>query len=395
MATTLKRFKVPDKAEFQKLTDRLRERWVKGKPIVRELNEIRIYSCLSVFNGCVFEDMPTGSCLLQDKVNPISRKFQAVYSAQSEPNAILNATFAFLTNEVLLQSDTPNYFRVSSGLMAALMSTELRGVFPEDIQMPFPGFYLEIPKGFFCWKDPSTGYHPIELIGLADMHKGVETKREKCSFDGGPIKEGWALGYRLLMVLHGSANENSKHPADDGCGFFSIPLHTPGTDIDAMADEDEELGSSAVWADLQCGKIGDHKVDGRQLRRALRHFVLNFLLYLVACPEDVRHKNEDAIAKLKEARKSKGKNFGKGRLHKLESDRTYIVGSAVHVDRDQAEYGRSGGVYAAVKFRSVVRGHWRRQPYGPKRAKRKMIWIKPHSRGGDAEKVFGHNYVVR
>lgn len=397
MTTVLKRMELPSKAGFREIFEKLNSRWAKGKPVARITNELRMYSCLQIFDGLVFEDMPSPSEMIQSKTHPVALRHQSAYSERgAADNEILHAVFSYMTNTALLQSDTPNYFRLSEGLMSALMSTELRGVYPEDIATPFPGFFLEIPKGYFYWHHPSTGHHPVELIGIAEIHKGREVLRAPFDAGGNP-KEGWAVGYRLMVVIYGGPNENSTHPADDGCGFFSIPLHTPNQTISEMWEEDESLGEDS-WADKQRGKIGTRDVDGKALRCAIRHLCLNFLLYIASCPEDIRHVNAEAVAKIHKARKTKGKNYGKKRLGALESDRTFLVGSTVYVDKDQADYGREGGASNEprhVQFRSVVRGHWKRQPYGPMRSKRKLIWVKPHSRGGDAEKVFGHNYVVR
>ena len=394
----LKRLDIPDTAGFKGLLDKLISRWSKGKSVVRITNEIRVLSCLQIFDGCVFEDMPSPSELVLSNTNPIALQHQAAYANRaSADNGILNAVFSYTVNSALLQSDTPNYFQLSDGLLSALMSTELREVYPDDISLPFPGFYLEIPKGYFWWHHPATGYHPVELIGIAEVHK---SRAVSCELAGLSEDTEWALGYRLLVVVYGGPNENSKLPADDGCGFFSIPMHTSDQAIESMWEEQEILGErEGGWARAQKGKIGDREVDGRALRAAVRHLCLNFLLYIGSCPEDVRHIHTDAIAKIHKARKTKGRNYGKKRLGVLESERTYLVGTDVYLNKDAADYGRNGGASHGtprqVQFRSVVRGHWRRQPHGPKSSKRKLIWVKPHSRGGDAEKVFGHNYTIR
>lgn len=55
-------------------------------------------------------------------------------------------------------------------------------------------------------------------------------------------------------------------------------------------------------------------------------------------------------------------------------------------------HGRSSGRRARPHWR---RGHWRRQPFGEKRALRKLIWVMPvmvqHGGEGEAD---GHLYLV-
>jgi len=45
-----------------------------------------------------------------------------------------------------------------------------------------------------------------------------------------------------------------------------------------------------------------------------------------------------------------------------------------------------------VRAQHVVRGHWRNQVCGPKRAERKRIWIEPHLRGPESKVAWSHIY---
>ena len=42
-----------------------------------------------------------------------------------------------------------------------------------------------------------------------------------------------------------------------------------------------------------------------------------------------------------------------------------------------------GGTGAPLTVRVRVQGHWKRQPHGPGKAERKIIWIQPYWRGPD------------
>lgn len=53
----------------------------------------------------------------------------------------------------------------------------------------------------------------------------------------------------------------------------------------------------------------------------------------------------------------------------------------VRVHPRHAAPGSSGG---SLAVRTIVRGHWRRQPCGPGRTQRRTVWIAPHLRGPDA-----------
>lgn len=55
--------------------------------------------------------------------------------------------------------------------------------------------------------------------------------------------------------------------------------------------------------------------------------------------------------------------------------------------------GGPGGGKPLVRF--MVRGHWRRQPHGPERQERKLIWIRPHYKGADLATTINKPYLVK
>lgn len=55
--------------------------------------------------------------------------------------------------------------------------------------------------------------------------------------------------------------------------------------------------------------------------------------------------------------------------------------------------GESGGGKPLVRF--MVRGHWRRQPHGPERQERKLIWVRPYYKGPDFAATINKPYLVK
>lgn len=47
-----------------------------------------------------------------------------------------------------------------------------------------------------------------------------------------------------------------------------------------------------------------------------------------------------------------------------------------------------------LTYRLLVRGHWKQQAHGPRRASRKLIWVEPYLRGPDVAEVLNKPYVV-
>lgn len=397
----VRRISVAAQRRFATKIDSILRRYRKNRSVYRQMNNIRLQIFFALYGGEVYDDFPEAAALagaLQSR-DERCELFQLFISTRSnnESTVLLHAQFACMANASLLASDTPNYFRVCEPLMALLQATELRGVLPEDVRMPFPGLFIEIPKGWFCWRDDTTGYHPVEMIGLYLQGAGSAPKITTAEGKNGESVE-WLIGRRLLVVVYGSANDQSCGPDDDGCGFFSIPLHTQGVPIETLFTTEQDCADKVLEQDPQGGMVGTARVSGREIRNAMRIFVLNFLLYLSTSDPDLKHIHADKIESLVKQRKHKGKNFAKNRIRDLESDRTMIVGSRVYVRKDQLDYGLSGGAYGdrrSQSFRSLVRGHWRSQAHGPKHTLRKVIWIRPHTRGGEADQVLGHEYVLK
>ena len=56
--------------------------------------------------------------------------------------------------------------------------------------------------------------------------------------------------------------------------------------------------------------------------------------------------------------------------------------------RKETDYQRHIGKW-------MVRGHWRNQAVGAKRAKRKLIWIQPYVKGDEFTKFLNKEYTVK
>lgn len=54
--------------------------------------------------------------------------------------------------------------------------------------------------------------------------------------------------------------------------------------------------------------------------------------------------------------------------------------------------GRGADSTYRLGVRFIVRGHWRNQPWGPRKALRRWKWIRPHWKGPDAAEVVNKTY---
>jgi hypothetical protein len=133
--------------------------------------------------------------------------------------------------------------------------------------------------------------------------------------------------------------------------------------------------------------------------------LLNSLLYLGSNDIDIidiLSPHQDLIRKLKEAQSGKTKKNIRKRLQKLKNvsklnfskvgdslGRIIVKKPGISSNQEQEpEESRKLG------YRILVRGHWRNQPYGEKKSKRKLIWIKPYYKGPDLAELVNKPYVA-
>lgn len=87
-----------------------------------------------------------------DKDFPLYEKFRSFVDEENAGGTKMSrrAHEFFAIMKTLQVSDSSPWFVVHPNLMTSLLFTRLRGVMPCDVNLPFPGFYVEIPPGFIC-----------------------------------------------------------------------------------------------------------------------------------------------------------------------------------------------------------------------------------------------------
>jgi hypothetical protein len=304
----------------------------------------------------------------------------------------MGAIMAWVTMKLREVSHTSNWFVPSDGLTYKLMATDLKGVVVGDLHLPMASFYVELPEGVFYIDRSDTGWLPVRYLIVTEGVVTEETRRVHKKYElATPV-----LGKRLLIEMYGSPNQNSKSPFDDMWAFHSYPMDNP------MADMEHTITSSMEYPEIERsylrGRIGERILDGIDIRREVLRFLMNFCVYLGSVDARVEHVHKKEIERLTKGRKFKKlrKNVQE-RIRKLDSSRVFTVGSDVTIDAEIKDHVLSkSGEGLKLSYRVLVRGHWRNQAHGPKRALRTRRWIMPHVRGTDLPtEVVGHTYDVR
>jgi hypothetical protein len=231
-------------------------------------------------------------------------------------------------------------FTLSAGLALKLLATDIGGLRPGDVHLPYKQFEIHPPKGLplrYCY------------FGVLDCGE-------------------------FSAVYPKAAEELRKHGWD------------PATTLEVY---DMDLGRMTYLR--KDARLRDQGLNEEQFNFA--QFVLNLCLFLETTPSSMRLQNADTIERLERGQLAK-RSTTKERLARLRASRAFDVGTDIAVDPRLQEGLFTNGPGWKLCYRTMVRGHWRNQAHGEGRTQRKMRWIEPHIRGTDGP-LMQHNYDIQ
>lgn len=214
---------------------------------------------------------------------------------------------------------------------AALMATAAT-VGTEEVHPPFHAFLISLPNGLISVTDPNTG----------KLHEATRIVVQRSRTPEGVFRWSYIIqAGRLSLWRH---------------GVFTAE----------MIESDLDQGHD--WASYSFGLERDER-DERVYSLAQR-LILNVCLAMATSGNS---KPMGKTARL---------SAGNVRESKEPLVRVFQLGKPIKLDcrpalRDYLEGEKRSGPTVQV----LVRGHWKNQPHGPKRAHRKRIWIEPYWRG--------------
>lgn len=260
-------------------------------------------------------------------------------------------------------------FVPSPGLASRLAVTELRGIGCEDIKLPYPAIYIDVPvEAGLTMQRSGRGREPV--IGMYITHADATGNPGVYSLDSFGGK-----GLDFLVVGEGGGD------ADDTLCRFGIPLPEDRKIDDVLV----EMGAYFKKRTAESYEIG----FGTMVEAWINIFrwALNVIVY-ATWPDAER---EDVIGN-PEARKlwerrgrtnktSKRKKINE-QLKRLELRGRKILGRSVTVlDRQAPPPGAGTGNGKPLQIRTLVSGHWRRYHVGKNRERMEWRWIEPFWRG--------------
>lgn len=238
-----------------------------------------------------------------------------------------------------------NIFHLSRELALALGDTDVpRNL--SDIRLPYAAFYLDFEDS------DVRGHHyskPGKLIGAYVMMDDL----------------GGVLQPSVMSIF---IYDREYRTSSDGAWCTSAGAIAPFTICDGM------------WVG---GEEDNYHGHDKKTYHAIMAIVLNAITYI--CSTNPEKTVIDALPKTGLPKKNKKKR------RPCQLRYTVLGASYRYVRMGNSSGSRLGGVR-----KHLVRGHWRRQPYGPKVAPiYRPKWIEPHFRGKDISELLDkHVYAV-
>lgn len=247
-----------------------------------------------------------------------------------------------------------NVFELTDSLVAALLLTSLPGnCWPDSIPAPFDAFLIRIPDGFIRQRDVATQDRWCRYIAVT-ASRGRFTQFS----DTGLPWKGYFFFVTSGLSLDGPCDETSN----DWCVVPSTigPIEAP-------------------YFPLQ-GELQSHAVGVLAL---VRRLVVGFCSWLASKPAG-----------------GAGPRSGGGSTRSVERPNVIVAGRELKLSRELRDAARDLGAAAQgnprpgwkLKFKHVVRGHWRNQAVGPHRAEHRMTWIAPYWKGPEGAAAWSHIY---
>lgn len=301
------------------------------------------------------------------------------YGKETAPAAIgqFNICYQMLNYE----KHGKHCYTVSDGLATLLALTELRGLKCEDMKLPHPCLYLEIPENLgFKIRNVVSGWHRAEGIYISEDTKdsGRTSGIIAAEPDNGRC-------WRVCVV--GAPNETATHPLDDALVYFTIPL-VEGWNADDSVRELVNRVHSNEATDPGL-RIETEESIGQWL--AIFRWALNVMVY--ATTPDAEHEtiraNPDAESiwrRIQKLPKGNKRDDLKNRLKAMDQMERTLLGRSVKLTpalRSMAEHKANSGNGKPLLVRTLVSGHWQRFATGEGRKDRTWKFRQPFWRGPD------------
>jgi hypothetical protein len=292
------------------------------------------------------------------------------------------ATAIQMWHSVMVRRYGERVFHISKGLSPRLYLTSIEGLKWEELQLPFPSVVLWLPPGLISIQAVRTGWHRLDTIIVSEGHD--------------------ERGRIISFFFMGQENEKSIAVGDDATFFLNLKQ---GEAEDGGLLEDAiptAFDAPRLHPEAPIGMRDEtgHFTSGEESIRRAVQYAINVLLYISSSGDFKRAPLPMRWDKLEQkSKRLVGRKLARVKKEMKEIEarpRPYLVGRHIPIDPnlERAASEESHAKRGSPQVASYVRGHWKRQPYGPEAALRKLIWLQPYWRNLEGE-IHVPSYEVR
>jgi hypothetical protein len=288
----------------------------------------------------------------------------------------------------MFQESGRNIFHIEPELVRLFLKTSVDEVISEDLKFPYDTFYLH-------FGEEAEIYAPVENEDPEPIHIPIEgayisfSADWRVEFDAGELSinlvPGFVAGcseenltYEMNLTLHGNElgfiRDNARYAI---AKRFLMKFENPWVEPNAFMLRNTGLTSSDIEKHRKEWRIPERDIQWKEPAYKALTLIINALTFITSEHSDVVEERPSSapkklLAKSKSA-KPKEARRASNKLDSLGFTRVKILGRSF---KGNVGVKRNGtGESQQSHWR---RGHWRRQPFGPKKDSRtKLVWIKP------------------
>jgi len=278
------------------------------------------------------------------------------------PHDFLRISAATLAAMIIYFVDAGRYvIAPTEDLVIALLNTKFMNMRISDITIPYPTFYLLLPRHSFIYPHPVAKEKEVWLEGVIVRYTGTSMQ--------------------MSFISDFSDQVDVKSPSDWNYATEPIAMN--------FHDVKEDSTFKDAWGDIE------KELANEPMKLDLLALVINIMLFLSASKEMaytlvdneyIELNRRLAAVKSTAKRQKLSKKLARtspSRVHTLHPNKRYIWKlrpESSKQPRQKSEALNTERTRKSMRLH-IVSGHFRNQPYGPKHTLRKVIWIEPFWRG--------------
>jgi hypothetical protein len=315
----------------------------------------------------------------------------------TDDSYLMAATLCALKSRTLCQ--TPNWITPTTDLMALLDTTTLEKIFPTDVRLPFPAFYVELGSQELVLHEAHNVPYDVRMVGVTQCRE----------YDGSGTIDA------ILIVIRGYKRDGHPGPKEVIETVF-VPLFPTDVDLEGGTQSllalrkrvlailrkdhpDINPEDAILYNEELRGSIYGYEYEGDDFRKKIGALFINLILYMNSRRADIVDLNKERAERLLDGRPVESLPRKQQEVVlELQRSINWAIGTHVMIDPSICPHGSSGetGTGQPLMRQSIVRGHWRWQAHGPRWSLRRLQWIHAHVRKKELSTPnLGHEYKLK